>query len=239
MILNLNHIAQRWMIGNPLELVALEPIHHFMGRDMTEITGEGIGERLTQLLKEKERKQIELANYLGVAKSSASNLCTGVTTKIDAEYLIKSAEFFEVSPEWLLTGKGSKIYAHQKFLLIPFINQNVEDEDSEPYMIRKTHLTEKGLSLRHLVMIRHIGHLLTDWISDGDFAVIDKSNTKIKDHGLFCIEMPGDPGFFQLRHFTRMLNGKLKMYASQSEIVDDADVKIIGKASIIIRYESL
>ena len=62
---------------------------------------------LSQLLVEKNVSQTQLAEYLGVKRQAVNNYCLGKsTTNFDG--LIKIAEFFNVSIDYLLTGKKNE-----------------------------------------------------------------------------------------------------------------------------------
>ena len=60
-----------------------------------------IGKRINTLLAEKERKQKELAAYLGVQDNTISYFVSGRRTP-NTEQLVKIADFFNVSADYLL-----------------------------------------------------------------------------------------------------------------------------------------
>lgn len=60
-----------------------------------------IGQRINILLAEKNIKQKELANFLGITENTISYYCKGTRTP-NAEQIIKIASFFNVSTDYLL-----------------------------------------------------------------------------------------------------------------------------------------
>lgn len=67
-----------------------------------------VGARIRQLREERELTQPQLAKAAEVAQSSLSEIETGQSKHPSALTLVKLAKYFEVDPEWLLTGKGPK-----------------------------------------------------------------------------------------------------------------------------------
>ncbi|WP_147539288.1 helix-turn-helix domain-containing protein [Anaerotruncus rubiinfantis] len=63
-----------------------------------------VGERVFQLLKEKGRKQSELANFLNVTYSTV-NGWRQPNRNPSSDLILPICEFFDVSPNLLLTGK--------------------------------------------------------------------------------------------------------------------------------------
>lgn len=59
-------------------------------------------------------KQTELANFLGIKQSSVSD--AKKRNRVPAEWLIKLLRLKGINPEWILTGRGSK-------LLVPDITE--------------------------------------------------------------------------------------------------------------------
>lgn len=60
-------------------------------------------QRLKELLKAKKASQRELAEYLGITQQAVSFYCSGKNYP-DGDYILKIADFFGVSVEYLLTG---------------------------------------------------------------------------------------------------------------------------------------
>lgn len=89
--------------------------------------------RIKQLREEKDIKQKILANLLGIEISAVSKLETGKVPLRD-EYIIKLAEFFEVSTDYLLckSDKRNASTNHDnEFIAFYEGYKDLEDEDKE------------------------------------------------------------------------------------------------------------
>ncbi len=65
-------------------------------------------ERMQEMEVKRRGWRAELARHCGVKPPSVSDWFNGKTLSLNAETVIKAAEFFRVRPYWLLTGKGPK-----------------------------------------------------------------------------------------------------------------------------------
>jgi len=52
--------------------------------------------------------QKKLANHCGVSAPSVSDWVSGKTAVLESSHLLKCADFFKVSPNWLATGEGDR-----------------------------------------------------------------------------------------------------------------------------------
>lgn len=68
---------------------------------------ETIGDRLLIVRKAHEHSQSEMAKRLGVAQSTLSQFETG-RSQVNTSVLLKLVEDFDVSADWLLTGRGAR-----------------------------------------------------------------------------------------------------------------------------------
>lgn len=67
-----------------------------------------VGGRLRKLRLARKLTQQQLAKILGIKQGSLTQLETGKSKGPAASTLTRAARFFEVDPEWLMTGKGSE-----------------------------------------------------------------------------------------------------------------------------------
>lgn len=67
-----------------------------------------VGQRIRDLRVAKKLTQEQLAKGLGIQQGSVTDLERGVSKSPASHTLTKLARFFEVDPEWLMTGKGSQ-----------------------------------------------------------------------------------------------------------------------------------
>jgi transcriptional regulator with XRE-family HTH domain len=65
-----------------------------------------VGERIRKLRLARKLTQEQLAKVLGIKQGSVTQLETGKSKSPKSSTLTKAARYFEVDPEWLMTGKG-------------------------------------------------------------------------------------------------------------------------------------
>jgi hypothetical protein len=76
-------------------------------------------ERLKELTTGMKRGwQVRLASHCGIKPPSVSDWATGKTLQLEGENLLRAADFFQCSPRWLATGKGSKYEADTNHLVV-------------------------------------------------------------------------------------------------------------------------
>ncbi|ODN40944.1 helix-turn-helix domain-containing protein [Piscirickettsia litoralis] len=71
------------------------------------------GERVKQLRKQANITQADLAKKVGVSQPAVASWESGASKTVKPEHLIVISYLFNVSPEWLATGKNKK---NQSFL---------------------------------------------------------------------------------------------------------------------------
>jgi phage repressor protein C with HTH and peptisase S24 domain len=68
--------------------------------------GMSLQERINQLFEENpDKSQSDLSRFVGVSRATVSDWRSGKTKSINSENAFKTGTFFNVSPEWLVTGK--------------------------------------------------------------------------------------------------------------------------------------
>jgi transcriptional regulator with XRE-family HTH domain len=67
---------------------------------------ETVGNRIRKLRKARKLTQPQLAKAVGITQASVTDLETGRSKSPASSTLTRLARFFEVDPEWLMTGKG-------------------------------------------------------------------------------------------------------------------------------------
>jgi len=90
---------------------------------------ENIGDRLTQLLKNKGVTRYVVSEYTGISESTLSRIINK-NSKPNIENCKLLANYFNVSEEWLLTGSGEKELMHK--LLEPmsrYENQEINNKN--------------------------------------------------------------------------------------------------------------
>ena len=56
--------------------------------------------------------QKKLAEFCGVTQPSVSDWVGGKTAELESVHLLKCAEFFKVSPQWMATGEDDRAFAN-------------------------------------------------------------------------------------------------------------------------------
>ncbi|MBF0131052.1 MAG: helix-turn-helix transcriptional regulator [Magnetococcales bacterium] len=197
----------------------------------------GIANRLNDLLVQHGDTQRKIAQELGVSTATISNIFSGVTHKIDAEFLMKLAKRFNVSATWLYSGEGRK--NPNDYVIIPFIDPTVEQPESEPIMLSHKFIIDNKLTVRAIAALRYYGTLSERLIMNGDIAIIDQRVKHIDRTGLFCFKTKGSIQSYQLQYFVRLYDGQVKVYASGSEnadhVVNAKDIYVDGKVVMVLR----
>ena len=88
----------------PLEILNGETLGDNSGDSMNTDIYKDFGKRLSVLRNEKQLSQQEVSKYLGIAQTTYSGYENGVR-KIPLEIIDSLADFFKVSPTYLVTGK--------------------------------------------------------------------------------------------------------------------------------------
>lgn len=81
---------------------------HTYPRDIHNPSMEKVGDRIRRLRKVRKLTQAQVAKAVGVTQGSFAQLETGTSKSPSSVTLTRLARFFEVDPEWLMTGKGAQ-----------------------------------------------------------------------------------------------------------------------------------
>lgn len=87
-----------------------------------------ISQRIFQLLKSKGKMQKELAAYTGISTAAISDWKTHGTNP-SSDKIVAIAEFLDVSPEYLLTGKESEKNLSENEIEVLHIYRKFSDRD--------------------------------------------------------------------------------------------------------------
>lgn len=174
-----------------------------------------LADRLTDLGRDKGRGwQAALARYCGVKSPSVADWASGKTKTLEGENLLKAADFFEVEPLWLASGRGGKYrndgadptlhpllaWEHEsdlpegQFVLIPQIAisevnsvPKIELRQEMPMAFRADWVRERHLSPSRLGSLVANGDAMEDRIHDGDAIVVDTGQLEIEDGHVYAI----------------------------------------------------
>lgn len=112
-----------------------------------------INERIKTLLKEKNKKQTELAEYIGVSQNTVSDwINKGKNPSANHSYRI--SEFFEISIEYLYTGNSALIW-----------NQIELTEDEKELLMNYHELDRLGQHKVHTAVYEEMNRINTENIN--------------------------------------------------------------------------
>jgi transcriptional regulator with XRE-family HTH domain len=69
---------------------------------------EKVGDRIRRMRLARKLTQAQVAKAIGITQGSFTQLETGISKAPAASTLTRLARFFEVDPEWLMTGRGTQ-----------------------------------------------------------------------------------------------------------------------------------
>ncbi|MCH5211607.1 MAG: helix-turn-helix domain-containing protein [Oscillospiraceae bacterium] len=119
--------------------------------------------KLRELRLKNDMRQDELARCLDVSQSTISDWERGVT-KIDSDAMVKIADFFDVSVDYLLDIEPESAKEMKKFIILPI--KNIEEISPEgilsPYTIKRN----------EYICFSVIGDSMEPDMKDGDIAIV-------------------------------------------------------------------
>lgn len=206
-------------------------------------------DRLEQLLIRRNVSQRQLAITIGVSPQSVQQWIKG-STKPGGERLEAVAEFFDVTPSYLLFGDDTASVDDfdEETISIPVlnvrgscgVNQAITDTVEMVKLLRvaKKWLIEKVgmVNFTKLHIITAVGDSMAPTFSDGDFVIVDTSKTEVIGDGVYAVQAGG--GIF-IKRVQRKLDGSVTLlsdnerYQPMDVAVEDLDtMSIIGKCII-------
>ena len=176
------------------------------------------------LIKKKDfgpASQSDLAQHVGVSRASVSDWFTGATKTLEGSNLLKAAEYLNLNPDWLATGKGEarpkktsvgltpiRTWEHQddlpegEYAFIPRLEINLsagggkeqielEFLKEQPQAFRAEWIRRKRLKPSKLAVMYVVGDSMEDRLQDGDAVVVDTSQTDVVDGKVFALWYDG------------------------------------------------
>nr|DAP38488.1 MAG TPA: Repressor protein CI [Caudoviricetes sp.] len=206
-------------------------------------------DRLNMLLEHKNVSQRQLALAIGISPQSVQQWAKG-QAKPSAERLQSVAEFFDVSPSYLMFGEefAQCQEADDDTISIPVlnvrgscgINHAITDMVEMVKLLRvaKKWLVEKVgvVNFKKLHIITAVGDSMSPTFSDGDFVIVDTSKTEVIGDGIYAVQAGG--GIF-IKRLQRKLDGGVTLLSDNEKYkpmdvpVEDLDsMSVIGKCII-------
>ena len=138
-------------------------------------------DRINSCLKEKNVKKTDLARATKSPRATVSDWTSGKTEKLSGDKLLLVAKFFNVSPEWLQTGKGEKYweketgYLYHQYQLYPYTTQPESPEAAK--LVNIISATERAM--------KESGYSFTEEERiDNFFLALDFAGRKSYSNGL-------------------------------------------------------
>jgi len=207
-----------------------------------------LAERVADLIAEKREQtgqtngQIvrELAAHCGIKPPSIYDWTNGTTKNLQGTNLIRAAEFFGVTTDWLASGTGQRragekpsarqewaqYISADKYVYIPVYSGvragmgdggAVEHEEvSGKHSYSQKWLIEQGLDAARLCRIRGHGRSMEPTIADGDTLLVNLAERTIKDGRVYAFRV-GDE--VKVKRLFRQMDGRVRVV---SDNVDKA-----------------
>lgn len=197
-------------------------------------------DRIDLLLSEKNEKRNYLAEIAGITNQSFTDWKKRGTIP-SAETILKIANHFDVSMEWLLTGSGNRTLPSKSGFYVPFLNQTLsagkgqlipEDEQPENFIQVSEKLRKyKG----HLAAIEVRGDSMEPTIHDGDIAICDNLGYD-NSEGIYVVYLNNN-GFIkrvQIGIDEILIKSDNPKYETIREPIGSQAIQIVGKLRAII-----
>ena len=190
----------------------------------------GMGARLADVLKAKEKSQAELARISGVDEATISALIQRDSAR--SNYAPTLASALGISLHWLLTGEGDRdvssvavaetsagyslaTQVESKYVMVRFLDATVsagpgslnEHEEVQGYIaFRREWLRRKGLVATNLVVVEVEGDSMSPSLEEGDAVLIDVTDREIRDGRIYAFRSHGE---VRIKRFQRAANGTI------------------------------
>lgn len=206
-------------------------------------TSERVGQRIKELRKINKLTQLQVAEYLGIARESISQWETeGPNKKVtspNGENAFRLAKLFNVPFEYIMYGEEATVGSNkpdvensESYLTAMIINDNGNTGRTTyiPSFIAKTADAHPSM----IKCFEHSGDSMSNILPDGSFAFANTVKTKITDGKMYLIEQEG---LFRVRLLLKMPGGAIRIIAYNAENYPDEIVikeecnqlKVIGQ----------
>lgn len=158
-----------------------------------------LGKKIADIRNREGLLQGEFADLMGVSKNTLSFYERGMN-KPDSEFLYKLNSKFNVSTDWLLTGKTTVTANDNDFTLLP--RYDVAASAGGGSFIEKENIRDKlsfntewlkrlGLNIDNAALLNASGDLMEPTIKDGSVLLIKLDEDEIKDGSMYVIQISG------------------------------------------------
>ena len=192
--------------------------------------------------------QASLAKTLSISRAAITQ--AKKNDSIPIKWITELSRLFNVNPDWLEKGTGSKVLSqniyHEIFLQVPKIKARLsagggsfetEPEIEEFYSFRKDWLSKKGKA-RDMVLMDIFGNSMEPELKEGDTVLIDQSQKAVLAGAIYAVGFDDTIVVKRLEKRPKELvllseNERYPMMRFRDEEMDS--VRIIGKVIWVCR----
>ena len=192
--------------------------------------------------------QASLAKTLSISRAAITQ--AKKNDSIPIKWITELSRLFNVNPDWLEKGTGSKVLSqniyHEIFLQVPKIKARLsagggsfetEPEIKEFYSFRKDWLSKKGKA-RDMVLMDIFGNSMEPELKEGDTVLIDQSQRAVLAGAIYAVGFDDTIVVKRLEKRPKELvllseNERYPMMRFRDEEMDN--VRIIGKVIWVCR----
>jgi len=192
--------------------------------------------------------QANLAKTLSISRAAITQ--AKKNNSIPIKWITELSRLFNVNPDWLEKGIGSKVLSqniyHEIFLQVPKIKARLsagggsfetEPEIEEFYSFRKDWLSKKGKA-RDMVLMDIFGNSMEPELKEGDTVLIDQSQKAVLAGAIYAVGFDDTIFVKRLEKRPKELvllseNERYPMMCFRDEEMDS--VRIIGKVIWVCR----
>lgn len=224
---------------------------------MKDVSLNGLGDRVKAARQDAGLSQADLARRVGISQASLAALEKGATR--NPKHLVQLANALGLDPTWLLTGTGRAIAG------VAFTSHNIFEVGGKEYTSIQRydasvsagagsiidehaeslggHLVEtqwlRALTLAapdYLCILRCAGDSMVDTLCDGDWVLVDRSQTRFSREGIYTLQFEDFVWIkrLQIDVGTKMVKiiSDNSRYGEQQLPADQ--VRIIGRAIAVV-----
>ena len=192
--------------------------------------------------------QASLAKTLSISRAAITQ--AKKNDSIPIKWITELSRLFNVNPDWLEKGTGSKVLSqniyHEIFLQVPKIKARLsagggsfetEPDIKEFYSFRKDWLSKKGKA-RDMVLMDIFGNSMEPELKEGDTVLIDQSQKAVLAGAIYAVGFDDTIVVKRLEKRPKELvllseNERYPMMRFRNEEMDN--VRIIGKVIWVCR----
>ena len=202
--------------------------------------------RIESLCNRKGVNITQMCRDAGVNRSALNELKAGRTKRLSAINLMRIADYFNVTVEYLLTDKKSaeesNLGAMREITMIPLYNSvsagfgAYASDLVAGYVPTALH---NGYNAKNLLAINVVGDSMSPEINDGDTVIVHKQDS-VDSGTLAVVLMDGDAGFIKRVNYgsdwIELISYNKQYSPMRFEGADVLRLRVVGKVKEVIRH---